>query len=347
MSAELLPHTTAPVCPAPAAIPQVYPGRLHRLWASYVQGQDRHQRVVLGVQLLYAGLFTGWFLYSHTWPAPDIIAIALLLFAFLAARGLSFLRDWTPFLVLLLAYVALTSITAGLASRAHVQFPINADRWMFFGTLPTTALQSHFWNPAHIHWYDYLATILYPMHFVVPLVLAFGFWMWKKRLYWRFIASYLLLTYAGFVTYVLYPMAPPWLAANDGRIPPVQGILDQVHYGGASNPIVVATDYLRPNPVAAMPSLHAAFPVLVWLVLWRVAPRWGWATVLYPLSMAFSVVYLGEHYVVDVLAGWLYAAITFAITWSDFTRLKRFARPGTNRKTSGPVSVRLMTAPDR
>jgi membrane-associated phospholipid phosphatase len=333
--------------PAPPPPSRQRMNPLRRLWHGYIRGQERHQRILLAVQLLYAALFTGWFVYSHTWPAPDVVTVFLLLFAFLAARGVSFLRDWAPFLLLVLAYVALTSITAGLAAHAHVQFPIDADRRMFFGTLPTTALQARFWNPNHVHWYDYAATILYPMHFVVPLVLAFAFWMWKKRLYWRFIAAYLLLTYAGFLTYTLYPMAPPWWAANEGRIPPVHGILDQVHYGGVSNPIVLATDYLRPNPVAAMPSLHAAFPVLVWLVLWRVAPRWGWATILYPLAMSLAVVYLGEHYVVDVLAGWLYAAGAFAITWADYAPVRRMVRGLTHSGVRGEVTALPALSPDR
>lgn len=283
----------------------------------------RSYKILLTLQLAYAALLAGWLVYTHTWPAPDIVALAFLAFAFLAARGLRFLRDWSPFILLLLGYIALTGITTGLVPHVHEQFPINADKWLFHGSLPTTFLQAKLWNPQHIRWYDYAAVILYPMHFVVPLVVAFVFWMWKKRLYWKFVGSYLLLSYAGFVTYVLYPMAPPWWAANDGRIAAVIPIMDNVKWGSVANPIVLATQYFRPNPVAAMPSIHAAFPVLVWLVLWRVWPKWGWATVVYPLGMAFSVVYLGEHYVIDCIAGWLYAVVAYFIVWGDYSWIRR------------------------
>lgn len=299
---------------------------LTRLFRNYRTGQDTHYRIVLIVQLLYAGLVAGWLVYHHTWPAPDLIALSFLFFAFIAARGLSFLRDWSPFILLLLGYIALSGIATGLTANVHVGFPISVDRTLFFGHLPTTSLQAHLWDPKHIHWYDYMAVILYPLHFIVPLVIAFVFWMWKHRLYWRFVGSYLLLTYAGFVTYVLYPMAPPWWAAAVHRIPPVTDILAQVDFGGVPNPIVLATRYFKPNPVAAMPSIHAAFPVLVWLVLWKVWPKWGWAAVVYPIAMSFSVVYLGEHYVVDVMAGWLYAIVAFLLVWSDYPALRsRFA----------------------
>lgn len=295
---------------------------LRHLYRSYIAEQQRHARLLLAIQVLYACLFGGWLVYSHTWPAPDTVAVFLLFFAFLAARGLSFLRDWSPFILLVLGYVALSGIGGGLLAHAHVELPVQVDRHLFFGQLPTTVLQSHLWDPHHLHWYDYLATALYLLHFVIPLAVAFGFWTHERPLYWRFVGSYLLLCYAGFVTYVLYPMAPPWWAANAGRIPPVSDILAQVRFGAVADPIVLATRYFRPNEVAAMPSIHAAFPVLVWLVLWRTCPRWGWAVLAYPLAVAFSVIYLGQHYFVDVLAGWLYAGVAFYIVWGEHSWLR-------------------------
>lgn len=269
------------------------------------------------VQTLYVLAFCGWLLYEHSFPDPDVVAIFLLVFALIAARGLRFLQDWTPFVLVLLAYIGLTGVTQGLVARVHYGFPIVADRAMFGGHVPTVWLQSRFYHSGHMAWYDYAATLLYPLHFVVPLIVAFLFWWWLPRYYWPFVISYLLLCYAGFLTYVLYPMAPPWLAASVGRIPPVHIIVSEVNYGGAVNPVVLGTRWFKTNPVAAMPSLHAGFPVLVWLVLWYVWPRWGWASVVYPLAMSLAVVYLGEHYVIDVLAGWVYAFVAFAVVWRN------------------------------
>jgi membrane-associated phospholipid phosphatase len=317
-----------------------------RGYRAFLAGQDRHRRILLAVQILYALLFTGWLIVSHSWPAPDLVAIFLLLFAILLARPLHFLRDWTPFLVLVLGYIALTGIADGLISKAHVQFPIDADRWLFHGTVPTLWLQSHLYTPGHAHWYDYLATIMYDMHFVVPLVIAFAFWMWRPRVYWRFVIAYVLLCYAGFVTYTLFPMAPPWWADRVGNLPTVHLIIYEVHYAQVANPIVALSSHFQPNPVAAMPSLHAAFPVLVWLVLWRVFPKWGWAAVIYPALMAFSVVYLGEHYVIDVLAGWLYAAVVFAIVWGLRPERKTATQPQPIPRSRAlvPVSVPAVRA---
>jgi len=331
--------------------------RVAGLVRAYQQGQPRHSALLLAIQLLYAGLFSAWLVYHHTWPAPDLIALALLGFAFLAARLVSFLRDWSPFVLLLLGYVALAGIDGGVTARAHVQFPISVDEALFHGAVPTVWLQAHLWNPQQLHWYDYLASVLYPMHFIVPLVLAFAFWMWRKRVYWRFVSSYLLLCYAGFATYLLFPMAPPWWAYRVGKLPPVHLVLYEVHYDGVQNPIVLATQFFKPNPVAAMPSLHAAVPVLIWLTLWKTWPRWGWAAIIYPVAMGLTVVYLGEHYVIDVLAGWLYAFAAFAVVWRNERGAPgEDARPEAGadrvRKRSGragalPASGRLLQFPER
>jgi membrane-associated phospholipid phosphatase len=291
----------------------VSPGHLARRSKA---AQGDHRRLLMSLQILYCVLLGAWLLHEGNWPTPDQIAIAMFAFAVLMSRGVSFLRDWSPFIILLLSYEALRGVADGLVANTHVQFAVNADKFMFFGHVPTLYLQDKLWDPDHLHWYDYVAAFVHPMHFILPLALAFVFWMSNRRLYWKFLASYLLLTYAGFITYLLFPAAPPWYAADVGRIAPVQQILGQVLWQhSVSHPIVLAYGYFDPNPVAAIPSLHAAFPVLVWLVLWKVQPKWGWATIFYPLAMAFSVVYLGEHYVIDVLIGWLYGFVAFAVIW--------------------------------
>jgi membrane-associated phospholipid phosphatase len=66
------------------------------------------------------------------------------------------------------------------------------------------------------------------------------------------------------------------------------------------------------NQEAALPSLHAAYPMLLLLFFWG-AGRWARVgLVAYVLAMGFTLVYSGEHYVADIIVGWLYAAAVFA-----------------------------------
>lgn len=281
----------------------------------YRAGQMKHRRALLFVQIGYFAFLGGALLYTGNWPTPDQIGLALFAFAILMARPLAFLRDWAPFVLLILSYEALRGNADGLVSAAHIGFPITADRAMF-GTLPTVWLQEHLWDPNNITWYDYVSAFMHPMHFLVPLAVAFIFWMRSQKQYWTFVASYLLLTYAGFLTYLLYPMAPPWYAGDIGRIPHVEQILGQVLWqNSVSHPIVFVYSHFNPNPVAAMPSLHAAFPVLVFLIVLKLNPRWGWLLIFYPLVMDFAVVYMGEHYVIDCIVGSIYGAAAFFICW--------------------------------
>ena len=68
------------------------------------------------------------------------------------------------------------------------------------------------------------------------------------------------------------------------------------------------------NNVAAMPSLHGAYPMLICLFFWKGSSvRKRVILAAYPICMAFTLVYSGEHFVIDIFAGWIYAAVTFYV----------------------------------
>jgi membrane-associated phospholipid phosphatase len=339
-------HVSAPVHLSPRAA-AAQTARQHR---RYLGAQSRYAPAMVVAFIAYAVLFTCWFVYYHTWPGPDVVGCSLLLFALVAARGLRFLRDWTPFILLLLCYEALTGLVNGLVKHVNETLPIRIDRWLFGNHVPTTWLQAHLWDGRHVHWYDQVAVFLYQLHFIVPLVIAFLFWMFSRGHYWRFVRAYVLMTFAALVTYLVLPVAPPWWAGQDGKIPPVNRILWQVHWGPTANPIVLVSRYFKPNPVAAMPSMHAAFPLLLFLVLWSLWPRWGLISVAYPLAMALSVVYLGEHYVADVLGGWFYALVAFWLCWHEPRRrgVQPAFPPVPALSSQGqPAPVRVRAVPQR
>jgi hypothetical protein len=122
-----------------------------------------------------------------------------------------------------------------------------------------------------------------------------------------------VLTLAAFLVYWRYPAQPPWLAADLGHVGPVDRIAPLVwdRLGVSSMQSVYENSNLV-NTVAAMPSLHAAYPFMLLLFFWPA----GWAVraglVGYTLAMAFALVYGGEHFVADILAGWALAGVAFA-----------------------------------
>jgi hypothetical protein len=223
------------------------------------------------------------------------------------------LADWLPLAALLLAYDASRGLADGLGATVHVTEPAAADRAMTGGALPTVVLQQH-WDAA---WWEALAALVYGSHFVVtPLVLGV-LWVRNRERWGRYARLVVGLSAAGLVTYVLYPAAPPWLAAKDGVIEPVQR-LSGVGWEVLGLPragALLADSQGQVNQVAAVPSLHTAFAVLTCLVLYPLAKR-SWqraALVAYPVLMAVVLVWSGEHYVVDTLLGAAYAAGVVAL----------------------------------
>jgi membrane-associated phospholipid phosphatase len=108
------------------------------------------------------------------------------------------------------------------------------------------------------------------------------------------------MAFVAFVIFLLAPTAPPWYADSHGVITGVTKIIS------TTLPSDISPYYalLNPNPVAAFPSLHAAFPFLGYLAIRETfSRRVSWLALGWCVAVWFSVVYLGEHYVVDVVAG--------------------------------------------
>ena len=125
-----------------------------------------------------------------------------------------------------------------------------------------------------------------------------------------------VLALTGFATYVLYPAVPPWMAAQHGqprRVEPDDRLvwhhIPFTHAGSRLRARQGLREQRRGDAVAAR-RVRAARR----LFLWRLVPRW-WRPLLalYPLAMAFALVYSGEHYIVDCVAGWAYAAFAFFV----------------------------------
>ncbi|MCU1593497.1 MAG: hypothetical protein JWO12_889, partial [Frankiales bacterium] len=271
-------------------------------------------------------------------------------------------RDWLPLLAVLFAYdllrgvanevggylFGLTSYCASdtaqdclkaghLTARAHLTEPITADSGLF-GQVPTVWLQDHLFTPGVAHWYDALIVPVYLSHFLVSLLLAISLWCTNYQLFRRYIAALVTLTVAALTTYLLYPMAPPWMAAVNGRLGhgPIHRVVQETltTMGGSQLGSAVEQGAAYSNRVAAMPSLHAAIPMMLVLFFWpHVRARGRAVLVAYAAAMSFALVYGGEHYVLDVAMGWLYAAVTvFGLQWWQRRATRRTAADAVPRR---------------
>lgn len=221
--------------------------------------------------------------------------------------------EWLPLLVLLIIYDYLRGAVSVTGAQAHVQPQLDVDRFLGFGHVPTVWLQQHLYSDAHIRVWDVAIWLTYLSHFFTIWIVAGLLWKFRHDRYARYVSCVVMLTLMAFLTYWLYPAQPPWLAAQLGEIGPVDKIVPTVwdSLGVRTAGDLFETGNGLVNLVAAMPSLHAAYPMMLLLFFWRDGWKHRVAFGFYTLMMGFTLVYGGEHFVTDVLVGWLYAGIAF------------------------------------
>lgn len=273
---------------------------------------------------------------------PDEIILMVAIIGLSTGRVRQFLKDWSIFLIVLLAWQVLTGFSRHIASfKPHVTEMISFDKTLFGGTLPTIWLQHRFYHPGHVAWYDMAATTVYMLHFVFPMAIAFLLWYWRRPVFLDFMVTFLLLALAGFATFVLFPAAPPWLAADWGYIPHVSRIFQAgINVLGGHQVFSPLYSWLYNqhawDQVAAVPSEHAAFPFLCFLYVRQVWPVRGWIVFGYCLVAVLAIVYLGEHYVMDAVAGFLYAGVVYVGVQLALRRMR--AREAEKSSAPRPVS---------
>ena len=296
--------------------------------------------IVVALFLAYLLLASALFYFrGFRGVSPDRWAPFLFLVALALGRGRGFIRDWIPFVALLFGYqymrgvagqvVDADALTAANHGNVQLDTILDLERWLFLGAIPSIWLQERLYTEGVAHWYDVASGLVYLLHFVFPLVFAFALWLRNKEHYWRFVIALVAMSYIAFLFFLLLPTAPPWLAQEWGVIQGLERPSGQAYRAllpHRANNLDTFQIWTRasPNPVAAFPSLHAAFPWLVMLYAQKFFGRIGWSLILYSVWVWFSIVYFGLHWVVDILAGIVLATAVFLLMERLWPRLAAF-----------------------
>ena len=233
-----------------------------------------------------------------TWPAPAALALA---------QPRSPLRDAGIYALQMWAYFAQFDMPDddpdALMARLRIDYPIRCDRVLGLGDCPTSRLQRALGREDRISALEYGLSAVHWSWFLVPHgTLAYILLRHREH----FPRSAVLMSACfdlGCVVYWLVPTAPPWWAGANGRMPPVRRIMEEAGervWRRLWHPLYHS---LQGNPFAAMPSLHFGTSVMAARVLSQIGRRHAALGWLYALTLGFGLVYLGEHYVVDLLAG--------------------------------------------
>jgi PAP2 superfamily len=221
------------------------------------------------------------------------------------------------------------------AARTHIEYPVTVDRWLGLGATPTARLQRTFAAAGEVNRFERALVWCHWTWFLVPHA-SVGYVLARRpeRFYSAAARMYAVFD-VGAVFYWAIPTAPPWWAATHGaradaapRREPIRRMMieyGQSFWGERWNALY---DLLGGNPLAAMPSLHFATSLMAAHLLSEVDPVAGTVGWVYAGMLGLALVYLGEHYLIDLIAG---AALTEAV---------RKAAPGAGRGLA-PVAAGL------
>jgi membrane-associated phospholipid phosphatase len=195
-----------------------------------------------------------------------------------------------------------------LARRAHVHYPIAIDRALGLGMPPTLRLQRAFSSPGSVTRFERLLVWCHWMWFFVPHgSVAYVLLRRPERAPGAAARMYAVFD-LGAIFYWSIPTAPPWWAAAEGHLEdgqPVHVRRMMIEYGEQfwGSRWGSLYDVLGGNPLAAMPSLHFATSLMGAHLLSDVGPVAGAVGWTYASLLGLALVYLGEHYAVDLIAG--------------------------------------------
>lgn len=295
----------------------------------------RRIRLVFGILFGFFAVAVAFAELSRgDWNLSPIL-LAMTATAIATNRGGRFAYYFLPVALGLWCYMLAAQAANSLKLTVHYLPQLDLER-ILPGPLPTVWLQEHLYRgstgPLEV-----FALVMYLSHFVVPLLVGFALAMSKRgRAFASLMFTILTAAALGEITFVLAPTAPPWLAAEHGLLPGVHHLLKETLYGVHLTKIGdFIGDPTKYDITAAVPSLHAAFPIICLLVVRKYGLP-GWMTLALALNfvgVVFSIVYLGDHYLVDAIAGVLYAFAAWRL-------VERLLRDSTSRATAGTAHDR-------
>jgi hypothetical protein len=199
-----------------------------------------------------------------------------------------------------------------LSRRVRVDYPIALDRILGLGVPPTLRLQRGFAAPGTVNRFERVLVWCHWMWFFIPHGTVLYVLARDPERFPSAAARMYAVFDLGAVFYWSVPTAPPWWAAEHGHLvddQPMRVRRMMIEYGQEfwGDRWTDLYDVLGGNPLAAMPSLHFATSLMAAHILSEMGPVAGALGWTYTAMLGLALVYLGEHYAIDLVAG---AALT-------------------------------------
>ncbi|HVP24332.1 MAG TPA: phosphatase PAP2 family protein [Conexivisphaerales archaeon] len=212
-------------------------------------------------------------------------------------RGrLVFLKSWIPFLIVFLSYEALQGVVSVIVANGGIisLYAIDAPLW---GFNLTGAVQSALLSKEM----TLAMTFFYTLHLPLVVLASIFFWYLDKSTYKRYTYAIILTSYCALVTFLFFPTAPPWYEGAAANL--LQGVNSVVPVQVYSN----LMNAIESDKFAAFPSLHSAFAIIFLYYMSRRGRKYTMLALPITAGILLSTVYLGQHYVIDIIGGAAYS----------------------------------------
>jgi membrane-associated phospholipid phosphatase len=277
--------------------------------------------LVAYVALLLFSYFRYGILFQFSLGMYALVSLPLIL---LIGRGrLVFLKSWIPFLIVFLSYEALQGLVSVVIANSGIisLYAIDAPLW---GFNLTGAVQSALLSPAMTA----VMTFFYSLH--LPLVILASIYLWyaDKSIYKKYTYAIIITSYCALVTFLLFPTAPPWYEGA------ATNLLQDINSAAPVQIYTSVMNLIEADKFAAFPSLHSAFAIIFLFYMRRRGRTHGYVALFITAGILFSTIYLGQHYLIDMIGGAFYSlSACLLVNWL----VRRSERNGT--EASEPLTL--------
>ncbi len=303
------------------------PGPLDRLVVGSAAAVKLARELLLRLTLAVGAAYLVFLLASYAAvgvvPGIEVLPFVLGLAALFLGRRLPTAVEWLPLLLILVAWEAQRGVTAAVGPASSNAI-VDLERALSGGTIPSVVVQQALRLPGTVSVLDVALSGVYVAHFVYPVAYAWWLWVHDRERFLRFVMALVVVSFAAFFTFLVLPVAPPRFASLGSLpLPPADVMADVARSLPWTGPSWMYANLLG-NPTAAFPSMHAAYPLLVFLFLRERLSRAALPWALFVGVIWFATIYLGHHYVIDVVAGAAYGWAAYSLTRISWSRLQRW-----------------------
>jgi len=239
-----------------------------------------------------------------------ILAVLWIVAYYAHSKTRRFVLGFSFFILFWILYDSMRAIPNYTVNTVHIKQPYNLEKFLFGikynGDILTP---NEYFAITSNKIFDFLSGFFYINWMPVPLGFGLYLYIKDKKLFLQYSIAFLIINILGFVIYYLYPAAPPWYVAKYGfdlhiGVPGDRAGL--VRFDDLVGVPVFKNIYNKnANVLAAMPSLHAAYPLIVlyYAIKKKMKKTAIVIFVIFALGIWFSAIYSNHHYAIDVLAG--------------------------------------------